>query len=220
MGFTGEREVAALMEQVAGELRAAGAILVDVEIPGLDDLYIAARGRAPGSLKAGWNAYLARGAAPGEPVLTIESLLASGRLAPESAARFRDALAPLPQGAALDAANRRFFEARVAFRNALVNLLDRERLDVLLYPANQARPQTHEGGLVRYGSEPGTCQERAMTGLPQVTVPAGFIGGRYPVGVSFLGRMWDDARLLRIGEAYEQATHHRRAPVLEWSPPE
>jgi hypothetical protein len=26
-----------------------------------------------------------------------------------------------------------------------------------------------------------------MTGLPQVTVPAGFLGGRYPFGVSFLG---------------------------------
>ena len=37
-----------------------------------------------------------------------------------------------------------------------------------------------------------------MTGLPQVTVPAGFIAGRYPVGVSLLGRMWDDRRLLEL----------------------
>ena len=37
-----------------------------------------------------------------------------------------------------------------------------------------------------------TAHESAATGLPQVTVPAGFIGGRYPVGVSLLGRMWDD----------------------------
>ena len=35
-----------------------------------------------------------------------------------------------------------------------------------------------------------------MTGLPQVTVPGGFIGGRYPFGVSFLGRLWADRRLL------------------------
>jgi amidase len=51
-----------------------------------------------------------------------------------------------------------------------------------------------------------------MTGLPQVTVPAGFVGGRYPVGVSFLGRLWSDARLLALAHAYEQATHHRRPP--------
>ena len=51
-----------------------------------------------------------------------------------------------------------------------------------------------------------------MTGLPQVTVPAGFIGGRYPVGVSFLGRLWADGRMLSLALGYEQATHHRRPP--------
>jgi len=43
-------------------------------------------------------------------------------------------------------------------------------------------------------------------------VPGGFVGGRYPVGVSFLGRMWSDRRMLALAYAYEQATHHRRAP--------
>ena len=52
-----------------------------------------------------------------------------------------------------------------------------------------------------------------MTGLPQVTVPGGFIGGRYPVGVSLLGRMWTDRRLLALAYAYEQATHHQRPPL-------
>jgi amidase len=46
-----------------------------------------------------------------------------------------------------------------------------------------------------------------------VTVPGGFIGGRYPAGISFLGRMWDDKRLLEIGAAYERATRHRRPPT-------
>lgn len=218
VGFTGEREVAALMTRVEHELRAGGATLVEVAIPNLDDLFVAGRGREPGAVKAAWNAYLARGAGAGERTLTIEALLASGKLAPESAARFKDALAPLPEGAALDAAKRHFYETREAFRRTLVDLMERERLDAILYPANQARPHTHEGGLERYGSEPGTCQESAMTGLPQVTVPAGFISGRYPVGISFLGRPWDDGRLLGIGHAYEQATRHRRAPALTLHP--
>ncbi len=214
VGFTGEREVAGLMDRVEAELRAHGATLVEVGIAHLDALYVAARGRAPGALKAAWNAYLARGAAPGERVLTIDDLLASGRLAPEGEARLRDANGPMPEGRDLAAANDAFHAARDEFRAALVGLMDRERLDAILYPANQARPHTHEGGLVRYGSEPGTCQESAMTGLPQVTVPAGFIGDRYPVGISFLGRPWDDRRLLELGYAYERATHHRRAPSL------
>jgi Asp-tRNA(Asn)/Glu-tRNA(Gln) amidotransferase A subunit family amidase len=213
VGVTGERQAATLMQTVIQELRRAGATVVDVEIPDLDAQYRAARGSAPGSLKAGWNAYLARGASAGENVLTIGDLIASGKLAPDSARRFRDALQPTPTGDALRDAAARFYAGRENFRNLFVNLMDRERLDALLYPANQARPHTHEGGLERYGGEPGTCEESAMTGLPQVTVPAGFLGGRYPFGVSFLGRLWSDRQMLAIAHAYEQATHHRRPPA-------
>jgi amidase len=214
VGVTGEREVAALMEEVVRELRGAGATVVDVAIPNLDAEYRTARGSAPGSLKAAWTSYLARGSKPGDKVLTIEELLASGKLAPASARRFEDALRSTPSGDALRSATEAFFAGRAHFRDLFVNLMEAQHLDALLYPANQARPHTHEGGLERYGGEPGTCEESAMTGLPQVTVPAGFIGGRYPVGVSFLGRLWSDAQMLALGHAYEQATHHRRPPPL------
>ena len=212
-GFTGEREVAANMERVIKEMQSAGAIVVDVAIPDYDAKYAAARGAAPGSLRDGWTAYLARGAKPGDKVLTIQDLLASGKLAPVSARRFEGALAPAPAGAALDEATRRFISGRETFRQLFVDLMDQQKLDAMLYPANHARPHTHEGGLERYGSEPGTCEESAATGLPQVTVPAGFIGGRYPVGISLLGRMWDDKRLLEIAAAYEDASRITRRPT-------
>jgi Asp-tRNA(Asn)/Glu-tRNA(Gln) amidotransferase A subunit family amidase len=201
------------METVIAELGAAGAVVVDVGIPDLDDEYRRARGSAPGSLKAGWEAYLSRGARPGDRVLTIDELLASGKLAPASARSFEGALRPTPAGDELEAATARFYRARETFRARFDTLLERERLDALLYPANQARPATHEGGLERYGEEPGTCEESAMTGLPQVTVPAGFLGGQYPFGVSFLGRLWADRRVLALAYAYEQASHHRRPPA-------
>jgi amidase len=213
VGITGEREVAANMGRVVKELEAAGATAIDVAIPDYDAKYRSARGSAPGSLAAAWTAYLARGARPGDTVLTIQDLLGSGKLAPVSARRFEAALAPAPGGPALDAATREFYAGREAFRRIFVDLMDQQQLDAMLYPANQARPHTHEGGLERYGSEPGTCQESAATGLPQVTVPAGFVGGRYPVGISMLGRMWDDRRLLELAAAYERATHHRRPPT-------
>ena len=211
-GITGEREVSAAMERVVRELRAAGATVLDVAIADYDAKYGAARGSAPGSLRAAWTAYLSRGATPGERVLTIEELIASGKLAPAGQRRLEGALQPAPTGTALDEATKRFYAGRESFRRLLVDLMERERLDAVLYPANQARPHTHEGGAERYGTEPGTCEESAATGLPQVTVPAGFIGGRYPVGISFLGRMWDDRRLLELAYAYEQATRHRRPP--------
>ncbi|HEX6163159.1 MAG TPA: amidase family protein [Vicinamibacterales bacterium] len=212
VGFTGEREVAASMERVIKELQSAGAIVVDVAIADYDARYAAARGAAPGSLRDGWIAYLSRGAKPGDKVLTIQDLIASGKMAPASARRLEGSLAPTPSGAALEEATKRFITGRETFRQLLVDVMDRHQLDAMLYPANHARPHTHEGGLERYGSEPGTCEESAATGLPQVTVPAGFIGGRYPMGVSFLGRMWDDQRLLEIAAAYERATRHRRPP--------
>jgi Asp-tRNA(Asn)/Glu-tRNA(Gln) amidotransferase A subunit family amidase len=213
VGITGEREVATQMDAVARELQAQGAVLVDVAIPDYDAKYRAVRGSAPGSLKAAWTAYLTRGAKPGDTVFTIEELIASGKMAPAGQRRLQDALRPVATGAELDAATKRFIDGREGFRQLFVDLMDREKLDAMLYPANLARPHTHEGGLERYGSEPGTCEESAATGLPQVTVPAGFMAGRYPIGVSFLGRMWDDRELLEIAYAYEQATHHRRPPA-------
>ncbi|MFM8536397.1 MAG: amidase family protein, partial [Acidimicrobiia bacterium] len=213
VGFTGEREVAVNMDRVIKELQAAGAIVVDVQIADYDAKYAAARGSAPGSLRAGWTSYLSRGSKPGDKVLMIQDLLATNKLAPLSARRLEGALAPVPTGAELEAATRRFISGRETFRQVFVDLLDRQKLDALLYPANHARPHTHEGGLERYGSEPGTCEESAATGLPQVTVPAGYVGGRYPVGISLLGRMWDDKKLLELAAAYERATRHRRAPT-------
>ena len=213
VGFTGEQEAAANMERVIADLRAQGATVVDVAIPDYDRRYGAVRGAAPGALRDAWAAYLSRGARPGERVLTIEDLLATGKLAPVSERRFQGALLPTPEAPALAVAAQRFVAGREAFRQLFVDLMDSQQLDALLYPANQARPHTHEGGLERYGSEPGTCEESAATGLPQVTVPAGFLGGRYPAGISLLGRMWDDRRLLELAAAYERATHHRRPPA-------
>jgi amidase len=212
VGFTGEREIATEMDTVAKEIQAAGAMVVEINAPDIDAVYRAARNSEPGALKAAWISYLSRGARAGERVLTIDDLLASGKLAPVSARRFEGAIAPAPTGDALREASRAFVASREEFREFFVTLMERQRLDALVYPANQARPHTHEGGLERFGGEPGTCQESALTGLPQVTVPGGFIGGRYPFGVSFLGRLWSDGRLLSLAYAYEQATHHRRPP--------
>ena len=212
VGVTGEREAATKMEEVIRELRAAGATVVDITLADLDAEYARARGSAPGSLKAGWTAYLSRGAAAGEKVLTIDDLIASGRMAPAGTRRLQDALRTNGDTEAGRAAAAQFYAARERFKDLFESAMDSNRVDALLYPANQARPHTHEGGLERYGGEPGTCEESAMTGLPQVTVPAGYLAGRYPFGVSFLGRAWSDRDLLAIAHAYEQATHHRRPP--------
>ena len=51
----------------------------------------------------------------------------------------------------------------------------------------------------------------ARAGYPVITVPAGFVGG-LPVGVSFVGRAFNEPTLIRLAYAFEQATHARRVP--------
>jgi len=51
----------------------------------------------------------------------------------------------------------------------------------------------------------------AVAGYPHLTVPMGEVRG-LPVGLSFIGAKWDDARILALGYAYEQASHRRIEP--------
>ena len=53
----------------------------------------------------------------------------------------------------------------------------------------------------------------SVAGYPHITVPAGFEHG-LPVGISFFGRAWSEATLIKLAYAYEQATKHRRAPTF------
>ena len=58
----------------------------------------------------------------------------------------------------------------------------------------------------------------AVAGYPSITVPAGFAYG-LPVGVSFIGRPWSEAKLITFAYAYEQATKHRKPPAFPATAP-
>jgi Asp-tRNA(Asn)/Glu-tRNA(Gln) amidotransferase A subunit family amidase len=49
--------------------------------------------------------------------------------------------------------------------------------------------------------------------VPSIVVPAGFTRDNLPAGITFLGRPYDDARMIQLAYGYEQATRHRRAPA-------
>jgi aspartyl-tRNA(Asn)/glutamyl-tRNA(Gln) amidotransferase subunit A len=54
-----------------------------------------------------------------------------------------------------------------------------------------------------------------VLGLPALSVPCGFTAGGLPIGLQIVGKAFDEAGILRIAQAYEQATdwHRRRPPV-------
>jgi amidase len=60
----------------------------------------------------------------------------------------------------------------------------------------------------------GSSTPAAVAGYPNVQVPAGYVYG-LPVGISFYGRAFTEAKLIRFAYAYEQATKHRRPPRLQ-----
>jgi amidase len=51
----------------------------------------------------------------------------------------------------------------------------------------------------------------AVAGYPNVTVPVGEVYG-LPVGISFIGPAWSEAKLVALAYGFEQATKHRRPP--------
>jgi aspartyl-tRNA(Asn)/glutamyl-tRNA(Gln) amidotransferase subunit A len=46
----------------------------------------------------------------------------------------------------------------------------------------------------------------SLTGLPALTVPAGFDDQRLPVGIQLIGSSFDEVTVLQAGDAFEQAT--------------
>jgi amidase len=62
-------------------------------------------------------------------------------------------------------------------------------------------------------SAPGPSTVTSVAGYPHITVPMGRVRG-LPVGLSFFGRAWSEATLIKLAYAYEQATKHRRPPAF------
>jgi len=55
-----------------------------------------------------------------------------------------------------------------------------------------------------------------LTGLPALSIPCGFDETGLPIGLQIIGPPWAEARVLRAGNAYEQATDwHTRVPPFE-----
>jgi hypothetical protein len=96
---------------------------------------------------------------------------------------------------------------REPLRRAVVALMDAQALDVLVYPT--IRTVASIVGEPQRGSN---CQLSASTGLPAISLPAGWSSG-VPVGMELLGRAFADADLVALAYAFEQASDLRRPPA-------
>src|SRR5258708_990347 len=58
-----------------------------------------------------------------------------------------------------------------------------------------------------------------LAGLPGISVPAGLSGDGLPLGLQIIGRAFDEATVLRVGEAIERAANFTARPQFLTSPP-
>lgn len=59
------------------------------------------------------------------------------------------------------------------------------------------------------------CEPFNLTGLPAISLPCGFTAAGLPVGLQIAGKAFDEATILRVAHAYEQATPwHRQRPSV------
>ena len=194
-------DVAGVVSAAAAELRGLGAEVMEVTIPNyatIGNFSIITR-----EFKTNLEAYLA--ATPAAPVKTLQQILDTGTVHAGALSLFNQALT-FPSIDTEDYRQR--LAARAVFRDAIVKVLDDNQLDALIYPTMRHKPV-----VVPLTSQPGSnCRVSAHSGLPAISVPAGFTPDGIPVGIEFLGREFTEGHLLELAYSWEQATQYRRPP--------
>jgi amidase len=93
-------------------------------------------------------------------------------------------------------------------------VMTKYRLDALVAPTGGPAWLTDlVNGDSGTATAPSPSSVTAVAGYPHITVPAGYYRG-LPVGISFFGKAWSEATLIRLAYSYEQATRHRRPPAF------
>jgi amidase len=197
-------------------MRALGATIVDpADLPAARGLDAAELEVLLFEFKADLNAYFAS-LGPKAPIKSIKDLIAFNE-------KHRDREMPYfgqeylvmaaAKGPLTDPAYRRALATskRLAGPAGIDAALKKHRVDALVTPSNGP------SWLVDYVNGDsytgGNTTPAAVSGYPSITVPMGFVGG-LPVGLSFLGPAWSEARLVRYAYAFEQGTRARRAPAF------
>jgi Asp-tRNA(Asn)/Glu-tRNA(Gln) amidotransferase A subunit family amidase len=205
-----DEEVALVVRRAIDEMKARGATTIDIIIPELAKL-IAASNLLTQELKVYLGDYLkdAKGHAS-----SIEEMLESGL----HSAGIQGIL-DVANGTAVDYLSSDDYRSRLSAREALakavVDAMDANRLDAV------ASPTIRRIAPIVGGAQAGSnAALSANSGLPAITVPAGFTPAGFPVGIELIGRRFAEATLLALAFDFEQSTHHRRPPSLSSSAPE
>jgi amidase len=202
------KKISEVFDRAVGELKSAGAEIVDpIVIPKIKEL-LAKRSGGPGDTEASFKNYYGRSANP--PFKTPEEAIASpdfGKVVKRSQERFKRKP---------DAAKHyESLKAQDELTTLFLKVMADHKLDAIVHKAVE-----HQPTLIKDGIAPPFVDQKGAPHLntflvyvPTIVVPAGFTSDNLPAGVCFIGRPYDDGNLIKFAYAYEQATHHRRPPA-------
>jgi len=202
-----------LMETSLKVLKDGGAELIDVQFPTLRQF-----GDAEGEVlhyefKDGLNKYLAE---RGGPIKSLADLI---RFNEENAAK---EMPYFGQDIFTTAQEKGDLESR-AYRLALLQskvltqdqgidaVINKHKLDAISAPSNAPVWLIDLVSGDNPTSYVSSSSLAAVAGYPNITVPAGFIR-ELPIGISFFGQAFTEAKLIEIAYSFEQITNARRKP--------
>jgi len=202
------RKISEVFDSAVGELKAAGAEIVDpIVVPKIKEL-LAKRSGAPGETDQSFKNYYGRSAKA--PFKTAQEAAASPDFA-KAVKRSQERFKRNPDPA-------KHYESLLAQDELMTNFLKvmaDHRLDAIVHKTVE-----HQPTLIKDGIAPPFVDQKGAPHLntflvyvPTITVPAGFTRDNLPAGLCFIGRPYDDGNMIKFAYAYEQATHHRRPPA-------
>lgn len=216
--FFGFHEVVdALLETAIAMMKEQGAEVVDpVEFKGRRDMGRTSYEVLLYEFKADLNAYL-ESLGPDAPARTLEDLIAFNTANPDREMPYFQQEIFLESQNKGPLTDKEYLEAlktarRLSQDEGIDKLVGEHQLDAIIAPTGGPAWVTdlvtgdHFLG--------GSSSPAAIAGYPNITVPMGFVHG-LPVGLSFFGKAWSEATLIRLAYSFEQATQARRKPQFK-----
>ena len=197
-----------VFDKAVDELKSIGAEMVDpIAIPNLKAL-LAKRAGSLAIEQESFKTYFGRNS--GAPYKTREDAMKSpdfAKVVKGSRERWSRTGEP--------AAHYEYLKAREQLMTNLLKVMADNRLDAIVHKAVE-----HQPTLIKDGINPPYVDQKGaphintfLIFVPSIVVPAGYTRDNLPAGITFLGRPYEEGKMIKLAYAYEQATRHRRPPA-------